>query len=140
MSFDWWDLLVLAELDPSFPSDLDEAWARAAASRAYYSAFLTCREYCEARLNDDFVKYRKELERKARTGAQKFPGAHEVVIGFLKAQPNRLLSKVAVALDDAKTVRRYADYDRLAPGNPSEWREKAVARARQIRTIMSKLS
>lgn len=126
MSFDWADLLTLAEAlksDPNSPGPR-EASLRSAISRAYYAAF------CVAR---DFGRDRGEFT-PTGTGAD-----HRLVRGHFLLSSDRTRRKIGADLDRLRDSRNKADYDDVLVGRPAPLAQSSIDRARNVLTAVSSL-
>jgi len=126
MSFDWSDLLALAEAlvrDPNSPGP-EEASLRSAISRAYYAAFCSARNF--ARAKDGLV-------------VSKGPRAHGQVIGHFKATRDRSRRKIGTDLDRLRVNRNKADYDDVLVRKPTSLAQSSVAMAQNVLNTLNSL-
>ena len=126
MSFDWTDLLTLAEAlksDPNSPGPR-EASLRSAISRAYYAAFCVARNF--GRDRGEFTP--------TGTGAD-----HGLVRGHFLLSSDRTRRKIGADLDRLRDSRNKADYDDVLVGRPAPLAQSSIDRARNVLTSVSSL-
>lgn len=118
MSFDWADYLELADVIVQQRSALgtEEACLRAAISRAYYSAFITARNFVD-------VKREVILTRRGQD--------HHLVIDHFKNSADRNRRQIGSWLDRLAINRRKADYENVILG-PLPMAMSSVQQARNV--------
>jgi len=126
MSFDWTDLLTLAEAlksDPNSPGPR-EASLRSAISRAYYAAFCVARNF--GRDRGEFTP--------TGTGTD-----HGLVRNHFLLSSDRTRRKIGADLDRLRDSRNKADYDDVLVGRPAPLAQSSIDRARNVLTAVSSL-
>ena len=126
MSFDWTDLLTLAEALKSAPNSPGprEASLRSAISRAYYAAFCVARNF--GRDRGEFTP--------TGTGAD-----HGLVRDHFLLSSDRTRRKIGADLDRLRDSRNKADYDDVLVGRPAPLAQSSIDRARNVLTAVSSL-
>ena len=123
MSFDWSEYLVLAQelTNKSSGSSIQEAYLRAAVSRAYYAAFCNARNH---------LIYKDGYSIPATVNV------HTVVIDKFEKSPDKTRQKIGTLLCNLRGVRNIVDYQEMFYGNHLGRTKGVLVEANQIISLL----